>query len=79
MDKLANFASVLVIAASVIMTVCAVYMARFEYRLMEKIRKDFVPAEIFTQSMGWSRDEHERFDDQFAKLWSEIQRMRERK
>ncbi len=85
MEHLLDFSVALQLAAAAISLGAAVYLARFKYQFLEELKHHFIakPSEPedmpFTrrendQQEQWAAREHNRFDAEFSKLWTELRK-----
>jgi len=84
MDDLLKFAAVAQIVAACAVTVAAVYLARFKYKIMEDLKKVFYPYPQLPDDYPFTRREaliHDEKLDTIRQMesdqWAEINRIRD--
>ena len=83
MDKVVNLSGALQLAAAAISLGAALYLARFKYTFIEELKKIFIMKPEQPEDMPltrrenhqqeqWAIREHDRFDEEFTKVWKEM-------
>ena len=68
-----NITSAIQLAAAAITLGAAFYLARFEYRLIEKLDLRFTSKKENELREDFAMREHVRFDNEFGKVWRAIE------